>query len=52
MKRIAEELYFQMGALVRYVKETIINGQIRVFAIIVAKIFSNEDRNLEFLRSI
>jgi len=40
MPRIAEKLGFQMGHWLRYVKETIISGQIRVFAIIVAEVFS------------
>ena len=40
MPRIAEKLGFQMGTLVEVLKETIISGQIRVVAIIVAKIFS------------
>ena len=52
MIRIAEKVNFRRGHWVRCVKETIISAQIRVFAIIVAKIFSNEDRNLDFLRSI
>ena len=40
MKRIAEELDFRRGQWLRYVKETIISGHIRVFAIIVAEIVS------------
>ena len=40
MIRIAEKVNFRRGHWVRCVKETIISGQIRVFAIIVAEIFS------------
>jgi hypothetical protein len=49
---LLKNLDFRWGHWLRYVKETIISGQIRVFAIIAAKIFSNEAGNFEFLRSI
>jgi len=40
MKRIADKVNFRRGHWLRYVKETIISGQIRIFAIIVAETFS------------
>jgi len=40
MIRIAEKVNFRRGHWLRYVKETIINGQIRVLAIILAEIAS------------
>ena len=40
MTRIAENLDFRRGHWLSYVEETIISGQIRVFAIIVAEVFS------------
>jgi hypothetical protein len=40
MKRIAEKVNFRRAHWLRYVKETIISGQIRVLAIIMAEIAS------------
>jgi hypothetical protein len=40
MIRIAEKHGFQMGTLVEVRQEMIISGQIRVFAIVMAEIFS------------
>ena len=38
MKRIAEKVNFRQGHWLKYVKETIISGQIRIFTIIFTEI--------------